>query len=51
VRSVRIATHAAAVIGSPSLAAIGGVKFYRREELDSGTVLWTHHPRATNYGE
>jgi hypothetical protein len=51
IRLIETAAHAAAMIGPPTPAGIPGVKFYRREKLDSGAVVWAHHPRATNYGE
>ena len=34
-------------IGPPSPPKLGGVKFTRREHLDSGVSVWAHHPHCT----
>jgi hypothetical protein len=41
------ATHAT-VIG-PAEGTCRGVKFAIREKLDCGSLVWRHHPRATDY--
>jgi hypothetical protein len=51
VRSIKLvecAATAATRIGAPT-GECRGVKFAVREKLDSGSVVWTHHPRATDY--
>lgn len=46
IRLIRTAETTTQRLGPPSPPSIGGVSFIRRLKLDTGHVVWEHHPRA-----